>query len=441
MLLRFIAENFRSFKEATEFNTFPSSKSHSHSNHKIECGYATILRLSAIYGANGAGKSNLLQAIRCLRSLVVNGSVKGSDVQDDISFQFDRTTASQPTEFAAEFCCDGNIYYYHIRFNSQQVLAEELSLSKQTKDLTVFSRTERGITISGDFSTNTINQPFLDLLGRMLRPDMLLISFMGLLYPEEVKCIASAYQWFGESLEVMIPDRLIGGVPHFLDANPEFAGMIARYIPEFRTGISCLKVQKEVVTEAEAKSNPELLQAYIAAQKSGKPELYLNRANNQVCNLVAEGGMVYCKSLVAVHRSVDGQTFELPLSAESDGTRRLIDYMPLIYLILNEKKVFVVDEIERSIHPILIKTIISMLSASEHVLGQLIFTTHESCLLDQSIFRPDEIWFAEKDTEQATTLYPLSDYNIHKTANIENGYLNGRYGGIPFLSNTADLHW
>lgn len=101
---------------------------------------------------------------------------------------------------------------------------------------------------------------------------------------------------------------------------------------------------------------------------------------------------------------------------------------------------FLVDEIERSIHPILIKNIISKISESKEAKGQLIFTTHESCLLDQDIFRPDEIWFAQKDINQSTQLYPLSDYNIHKTANIEKGYLNGRYGGIPNLSNNINLN-
>ena len=89
----------------------------------------------------------------------------------------------------------------------------------------------------------------------------------------------------------------------------------------------------------------------------------------------------------------------------------------------------------------MIKSIIHKISAMENAAGQIIFTTHESGLLDQDIFRPDEIWFAQKDSEQATKLYPLSDYNIHRTANIENGYLAGRYGGIPFLSNLKDLHW
>ena len=115
--------------------------------------------------------------------------------------------------------------------------------------------------------------------------------------------------------------------------------------------------------------------------------------------------------------------------------------MPLFYAVTNEDKVYVVDEMERSIHPILIKSLMERLSHSEKASGQLIFSTHESGLLDQDVFRPDEIWFAQKDAEQATQLYPLSDFNIHKTANIENGYLNGRYGGIPFLSNLKDLHW
>ena len=127
--------------------------------------------------------------------------------------------------------------------------------------------------------------------------------------------------------------------------------------------------------------------------------------------------------------------------SESDGTRRMIEYMPLLYSIIKGEKVYVVDEMERSIHPILIKNFMSKLSEIDNAKGQLIFTTHESALLDQKIFRPDEIWFAQKDSSQATQLYPLSDFNIHKTANIENGYLDGRYGAIPFLSNLKDLSW
>lgn len=151
--------------------------------------------------------------------------------------------------------------------------------------------------------------------------------------------------------------------------------------------------------------------------------------------------MVMMKYLEAVHKNSDGKEIAMNMREESDGTRRLIEYMPLLYSILRQGGVFVIDEIERSIHPIMIKSIMRKISESKNSLGQIIFTTHESCLLDQDVFRPDEIWFAQKDVNQSTQLYPLSDYNIHKTANIENGYLNGRYGGIPFLSNLSDLKW
>lgn len=101
----------------------------------------------------------------------------------------------------------------------------------------------------------------------------------------------------------------------------------------------------------------------------------------------------------------------------------------------------VIDDIELSIHPLILKALIGKISASQSAKGQLIFTTHETCILDQSIFRPDELWIARKDVDQSTQFYSLSEYNIHKTASIENGYLIGRYGGIPTLTSLTDMKW
>ena len=178
-----------------------------------------------------------------------------------------------------------------------------------------------------------------------------------------------------------------------------------------------------------------------AKQYPGVPQPLFGNRSGEVSNIIYDQGQVVLKTLVAIHTDNNGDITEMPITRESDGTRRIIEYMPLLYAITRQNAVYIVDEIERSIHPILIKEIIRKLSYGDGAKGQLIFTTHESALLDQDIFRPDEIWFAQKDTDQATQLYPLSDFNIHKTANIENGYLNGRYGGIPFLSNLKDLHW
>ena len=129
------------------------------------------------------------------------------------------------------------------------------------------------------------------------------------------------------------------------------------------------------------------------------------------------------------------------LNEESDGTVRLLDYIPAFQDIVNHNKVYIVDEIERSIHPLLIKELIRKFSNDKDTQGQLIFSTHESNLLDQEIFRQDEIWFAEKDKNGCTDLYPLSEFKEHHTKDIRKGYLNGRYGGIPFLGNLQDLNW
>jgi len=266
------------------------------------------------------------------------------------------------------------------------------------------------------------------------------LPFMGKYYPDEMPLVSEAYSWFVDKLEVIQPGTLMHIIPQMFDSNVRFSELVNSLISELKTGISRLTVRKEELKEENVKGNDALLRLIKQARLYPDEPQVVN-VSGEVSNVVCENGKVYLKTLVPIHQTADGKEVEMAFVNESDGTRRLIDYMPLFYAVTNEDKVYVVDEIERSIHPILIKSIVEKLSQSEDASGQLIFTTHESGLLDQDIFRPDEIWFAQKDADQATQLYPLSDFNIHKTANIENGYLNGRYGGIPFLSNLKDLHW
>ena len=441
MLLRLIAENLTSFKEAVEFNTFPSSKSHSHENHKITCGHATALRMSAIYGANGAGKSNLLQALNLLQTLVKTETLRKIDFYDDPTFKLDSQCSGKPSGLAVEFYYNNNVFYYHVEFTLEEIVLEELLLSKKSKDIPLFTRKRTDISIDSNYIGKGISEQFQDALKRLVRPDMLLLSFLGKYYSSESPLVVDAYQWFMKNLQLVLPDMFHGFVPHMIDTDSEFSELVNRTLPELKTGIDRVIVKKELIAEEDVKSGKLMQLVKQAKEHPGEPQTTRNRFTDDVVNVIFEDGNVYIKTLVAVHRNLDGSEVEMSLHDESDGTRRLIEYMPLLYAIIQKDMVYVVDEIERSIHPIMIKDIVRKLSESTTAKGQLIFTTHESGLLDQNIFRPDEIWFAQKDAEQATQLYPLSDFNIHKTANIENGYLNGRYGGIPFLSNLKDLHW
>ena len=287
-----------------------------------------------------------------------------------------------------------------------------------------------------------IEAQFRDALKRIVRPDMLLLPYLGKYYAEESPLVRIAYSWFDEKLQLVLPASVHGFVPHMLDTDVDFSALVNSTLPELKTGIDKLAVKKELIAEEDVKGTKLMRLIKSAKEHPGEPQATVGRnASDNAINVIYEDGNVYMKTLVAVHKDLDGADVEMPLRDESDGTRRLIEYMPLLYAIIQKDMVYMVDEIERSIHPIMIKDIVRKLSESETAKGQLIFTTHESGLLDQKIFRPDEIWFAQKDAEQATQLYPLSDFNIHNTANIENGYLNGRYGGIPFLSNLKDLHW
>ncbi len=446
MLLRFAAENIMSFKDTVEFNTFISSRSQSHEWHKIDCGGVEALRMSAIYGANGAGKSNLLKCVDLLREMVCADKLSDLNLTDDLYFRFEAECKTKPSELAIEFFTNNQTFYYHIVFNRKEIVEEELFLSGEKDDMPIYRRKNNDVVLSvenifGEEKDDFV-KVFSDAMSRIIRPDMLVLSFFGNYYTEEFPVVKDAYEWF-RRLQIVLPAKRFGYLVHKFDVDQDFANLANAILPELKTGISRLVIKKEIIDEKDADGNVGLKMAIEASKRQpGEPQLYKKSIlSNEISNVVVENDTIVLKSLVALHVDKSGNEVSMDLEAESDGTRRLIEYMPLLYSVLKDDTVYIVDEIERSIHPIMIKSIISKISESHVAKGQLIFTTHESCLLDQSIFRPDEIWFVQKDVDQSTQLYPLSDYNVHKTANIENGYLNGRYGGIPFLSNLSDLKW
>ena len=442
MLLRFVVKNLYSFKEETEFNLFPSSRAAHHLHHKIKCGHAEALRFSAIYGANGAGKSNLIKAIIDLKAIVSRGSISGNAFQY-YKFQLSKESLDEPVSMAVEFSYEDTVYYYSIEFDTDRIGYEALSISEGEKDRLIFERRSNGtqtVTFGKEYMKDKKNEFFSNVLEeKLLKKESLLLSFMAVNYPEEIKGIKEAYSWFSDKLIIVQSDGLKNlTIAHFLDVNIDMMKLLQELLPGMKTGISSISVVPTVMDEEKMPSD------WINELKAnpGNARVVPSSFDPRVtASVVFENGKIVLKELQPYHKLNDGTIVKMPINFESDGTIRLIEYTPMIYLILNEDCTVFIDEVERSLHPILIKEIVTKLSESETAKGQLVFTTHESCLLDQEVLRPDEIWFAQKDQDQATQLYPLSDFNIHKTANIENGYLNGRYGGIPFLSNLKDLHW
>ena len=447
MLLRFISKNLYSFNEETEFNLFPSSRTTHHLHHKVSCGHAKALRMSAIYGATGAGKSNLIKALTLMDLIVTDGNVEFlSNQQTDLAFRFSNEK-NNPISLAIEFYKNEKIYYYTISFVSGIITNEELYQSLENNDVRIFSREiidgKQKITFAEGFSENASNATFLEVLqDRILRPEEVLLSFLASKYPNEFHDATSAHEWFIQNLMTVFPGSRPGISAHLFDSNPQMLDLLNTLLPQMRTGVSKMKIWKGVVDENSHTLSDEWRKLIpILKENPGKAyPMYHTFDDRVTASAVYEDGKVIMKTLEPIHKLEDGSEVAMPIYSESDGTLRLIDYIPFIYSIIHEDRIYIIDEIERSLHPILIKEIINKISSINEAKGQLIFTTHESCLLDQKILRSDEIWFAEKDGGQSTHLYPLSDFNIHSTANIENGYLNGRYGGIPFLANLRDLN-
>jgi hypothetical protein len=210
----------------------------------------------------------------------------------------------------------------------------------------------------------------------------------------------------------------------------------------YNLGISKIEVEKKTIEEVIGEGNEDTLSAIrdrFAEEKEGF--LSFRNSGGDEITIVKENDTLVSKYLKITQADLSGHVAEFNLDELSDGTIRLLDFMPAFWDVVQNRKVYVVDELERSMHPSLAKELITKFSHDKETRGQLIFTTHESNLLDLSIFRQDEIWFAEKSPLGSTDLYSLSDFKEHHTIDIRKGYLNGRYGAVPFLANLQALNW
>ncbi|MDR2642588.1 MAG: AAA family ATPase [Planctomycetaceae bacterium] len=440
MIIRFTAKNIFSFKAETEFQMFPNKASQL-PHHKFNVGEYEILRFSTIYGANGAGKSNLIKSINLLKSFATKGKIT-AEVKT-LKFKLDQLCLTEPISLAIEFYSNLRVFYYTITFDENGILYEYLAETTKKEDLLIFERTiENGIqNIQLNLSGNDEKKKyFAEFVAKSVAHYELLLTYLSKKFPDDFATVKQAYSWFINQLVVITVRTEAKGITKLLASNTKTKEFINKFISSLNTGINQLEVKKVERNYF----NQEDINKIVADLKNRKPNtwtIFTCHETGELLTLSLENGEVVIRKLTANHVSNTGEHVEFGLEQESDGTKRLIDYIPALEKIINKEIVCLIDEIERSIHPLTIKEMIKKLSWNENMKGQLIFTTHESYLLDQKIFRPDEIWFVQKDKDGSSRFYSLSDYKINHSVDIENGYLNGRFGGIPFLSNLKDLNW
>lgn len=386
MLLQFSVTNHRSIKDTAVISMKASADSSMRDCLLTPDHKKYIVPVLALYGANAAGKSNVLHALFLMREMICGAyaqPLKGESLPQE-PFAFDGCD-DQPTTFEAIYYNEGIKYAYGFSFNKTQIVSEYLYHWPNGREALIFSR-EDGEYI---FRENITEQ--MTLANRTPANRLYLVC------SNEWNCVQTekAYFWFLHNLR-----SLTGTVME----------------------------------------NQETLLAL--RQGGNRKKAILNEmllADLGICDVQISGSKEQ-PVVQTIHRIVDSEgnskTYPLLLNQESMGTRRFFSRIGLWLETMESGSVLIVDEIESSMHPLLTRHLIEMIQDSllnkNH--AQLIFTTHDTGLLDLTLLRRDQIWFAEKDEKtMQTDIYALTEFSPRKGENISRGYLQGRYGAIPFL--------
>lgn len=445
MLIRLIIKNLFSFKEPTEFNMLPG-RFNRMNYHVYKTGNIELLKLNAMYGANGAGKSNLIKSLALLSEFVRTGNLPIEFLVE--TFKFDKDSRKKDVYLGVEFIKDEIPYYYGITINQGIITEEELLISGigKKEDLSLFIRTDKAgeKDLQLNFSKEVMNDNEASIFPLFLKNEILernkpVLFHMASRKNKVFDPYIKALEWFTTDLVPIMPSSRPSGLSLQLEQDKAFYNFASEVMQSFNTGIKSIKVDNIPIEDFFGEEDKQQAERITAELKANPNKIRPFISEHEEIIFVLIGDRAYAKRLYFLHDTDDGVE-KFTAAEESDGTNRLLDYLPAFYTAIKTKRIYLIDEIERSVHPLLIKELIKKFSHDESTKGQLIFSTHESNLLDQDIFRPDEIWFAEKN-KGATEVYALSEFKEHHTIDIRKGYLNGRYGGIPFLGNLKDLNW
>lgn len=415
MLIEFQVTNYRSLRDEQTLSMVASSTDDTfveQNTMESHINAAPLLLCSAaIYGTNAAGKSNLFKALQYMRGVVLE-SASVMQPQQAFSIQpflLDDDTVNKPTSFEISFIIDRIRYQYGFSLTPQRVVNEYLMVYKTRKPQEWFHRyldpktQEDRYNFGGGFSGQK------ELWKRATRPNSLFLSMAVQLNSEQLKPI---YDWFANQLMI------------YNDVNPLNAW----------SSISMLRndQEKNKICDFLISADIRLTDISVETKKVKAKTVNFDMLGDKT-EILNEEKEVY---ELYVHHSTDKGSSTFSLNQESIGTQRLLFLTGPVLQALSQGSVLVIDEFESSLHPLLAKRLIELFHSEKNTKGaQLIFTTHNTSLLNKNIFRRDQVWFIDKNSEEASKLYPLTDFSPRKEDIFESRYLSGRYGAVPFFDN------
>jgi len=419
MLIEFNVTNFKSIQSKQTLSLVASSASELREQNSFattEQGVPRLLRSAAIYGPNASGKSNLMEAIVFMGSFVTKSAKKGQEGEpiDVKPFLFNAISRTESSEFEVLFLQEGVRYQYGFAVNFTRVTHEWLIAYPEGRPQRWFEREWSEAAKRENWYFGSKFKGHKTMLQETTRSNALFLSTAVQLNNAQLKPV---YNWFQQELRTIGVGGLTPTYSTTLCKTEKDRKRILELLNAADLSIADIKVEIKKFDSTDLPSDmPEPIKDMISKDLDGKeiPEVKFLHT--------VEGG---------------DELITLEADDESVGTRKLFALAGPWLDVIDNGRVLFVDELNNSMHPLMVRFLIGLINDPQvnRKNAQLIFSTHDTSILDNDLFRRDQVWFTEKDTSNATKLYPLSDFTPRKGEALEKGYLKGRYGALPYIGD------
>ena len=408
MILEFSVKNFLSFKEKVTFSMIANSNKELNDNY-VEIGGNKVLKSAAVYGANASGKSNLFKiltlVVLMLRS---SNSVDINAKLPLIPFKLDKGSVNKPSEFEIKFILDETRYVYGFIADKDKIYDEYLYYYPNGRETKIFDRTN-----INEYSYTQKDEKILREIETKNAQNKFFLATATNWNFDKTK---AAYNFLTYGIGTCNNLEILKNMAYKMyETNPDYLKDFAiDFLQKADFNIEDYQISQIDVPGEFLTAIPE----FITKTLPDKPKAY---------------------QVLFKHKNSDNY---LSIDEESLGTQMIFAFIPFLADSLKNKKVLIIDELDKSLHSFLVQYIVEIFNDAEINKNgsQLIFNTHDTNLLDLNILRRDQIWFTEKNSETGESdLYSLSDFSVRKQENVEKGYMLGRYGAVPFIKNDFNL--
>lgn len=420
MIIDFKFKNYMSFADECNF-TMLANKDKSHEENLIVEGKERISKARIIYGANASGKSSFIEAMLFVSKFIENSnSLLEKTPIGVVPFKFCSDCFNKPSEFAITFIKDGLKYTYKFSCTRERVIDERLDIYYSAKPTMIFNRAN-----TNNYEFNKDAKLLNELKDRNLENKLFLVTSASWNYEKTKPAVDYLVNTIMVAMDI---ERQWKSNLDKIYANNEveaYKAFCLKILNNADISISDFRMDSQNVVDASGGS--EFLKELIRVMSKNDSDKATRLGNINVYDFV---------TFHDIKNGEASERYSLNLDEESLGTVQMFKYTPLLYYVFKEGRVLFVDELDKSLHPLMVEYLVKLFLDKDinKNNAQLIANTHDTNLLDLDIFRRDDIWFTERDYNTGKTeLYSLADFSPRKSENIEKAYLLGRFGAIPYI--------